>query len=321
MSRSYYMRAKASDTGLVYNWHAVTPDFAGAGYVGAGGTGTPTNVLVESTYDDGAGGAVSVTGTAPRAKFVMTSNDALTGLGARDGYTPVDGDVGYFVGQTTSAQGGYWVMHAGAATRPTFYDSDPEVSALVGALVYVEYGTLGTGTSWQQTTGITLAGAKTFAQLVGNPDTVVGENNSRTELGHDEGTATGRLYSGSRYKKEIASTIAAGATATVWDFDGAALGLSASDVELLAPNVVLDWASDDKAFWGTASALVRHGTPPVVIRSKTQDALDSAGGSATAYATIAWDVSGNIVRLRVTNNRASACSCVVSVNYLAAQVR
>ena len=59
MARTYYMRAKASDSGIAYNWAASWADFAGAGYAGAGGTGTPTNVMVESTHDDGAGGGGS----------------------------------------------------------------------------------------------------------------------------------------------------------------------------------------------------------------------------------------------------------------------
>jgi hypothetical protein len=51
--RSYYMRAKASDTGLVYNWHASSADFGAAGYPG---TGVANDVLVESWYDDSSGG-------------------------------------------------------------------------------------------------------------------------------------------------------------------------------------------------------------------------------------------------------------------------
>lgn len=54
--RSYYMRAKASDTGLVYNWHASSADFGGAGYPG---TGVANDVFVESWYDDSSGGGVS----------------------------------------------------------------------------------------------------------------------------------------------------------------------------------------------------------------------------------------------------------------------
>jgi hypothetical protein len=52
MARSYYMRAKASDTAAVYNWHYPAPDFAAVGYAGAGGTGTAQNVFVESWLDD-----------------------------------------------------------------------------------------------------------------------------------------------------------------------------------------------------------------------------------------------------------------------------
>jgi hypothetical protein len=37
--------------------------------------------------------------------------------------------------------------------------------------------------------------------------------------------------------------------------------------------------------------------------------------------TLAWDVFSNSIRLRITNNRASACTVVVVINYLAAQVR
>lgn len=72
MARTYVMRAKASDTSIVYVWQAAAADFAAAGYAGVGGTGTALNVFVESYYDDtGGGGGV-------------TAHSALTGLTTGD---------------------------------------------------------------------------------------------------------------------------------------------------------------------------------------------------------------------------------------------
>lgn len=263
----------------------------------------------------------STAGTAPQAAILIAGTaDSHSGLAARDGVTPVDGTIIYDVGHATTASRGYWVARSGAWTRPSYYDADADVAALLGALVYITSGTLGGATSWQQLTGTTIAGAKTFQQFLGNPDTAVGENGSVTELGHDEGTGTGRLYSGARYVKDIGTTISAGATETVWSFDGAALGLSAGDLEAHSPNVLAWWATDSKSFWGTKALLAVHGTPPVLTDTKAQVALDTAGGGAGAYLTLAWDLSGNVIRLRATNNRASACSVVVTNNYLCAQM-
>lgn len=287
--------------------------------------GTPTNPNHAATksYVDTAVAAVSGgTGAAPKADIVVQGTaDSHSGLAARDGVTPVDGTVVLDVGHATPALRGYWVAHSGAWTRPTFYDSDSEVAALLGALVFIRTGgTLGGETSWQQTTGITIAGAKEYSEFKGNPDTVTGENGSITELGHDEGSGTGRLNSGSRYVKDISTTIGAGATATAWSFDGTALGLAATDLEGFAVNVFADWATDNKAAWAARAVFLRHGSPPTIIEKQSQTTLDGAAG-VNGYITLDWDLSSNVLRLRVTNNRASALTLIGSINYLAGQVR
>jgi hypothetical protein len=115
-----------------------------------------------STIISGGGGG---SGTAiPAVDFVLTSNDSLSGLAARDGFTPIDGSRALATGQTTLSQNGLWLVQSGAWTRPTDYNSDAQVAAAIGATVYVKSGTLGGDSSFYQKSGTTLAGSKVFAK-------------------------------------------------------------------------------------------------------------------------------------------------------------
>lgn len=255
------------------------------------------------------------TGSAPQAAILIDStSDSHSGLAARDGVTPIDGTVIYDIANATSASRGYWLAHSGSWTRPAYYDSDADVASLIGSVVYIlPGGTTHEKSSWQQVTGVTLSGAKTFQQILGDPDVSIGENGTITEISLDEGTGTGRARLGSRTRKDISTTIAAAGTATVWDWDGAAVGMSAGDVEIFAPNVIAKWSADSKYEWAAKCALVSHGSPPTIIEQRSTVALDGSAGSNN-WLTLLWDLSGDILRLRVTNNRGSACSIRVHTN-------
>lgn len=81
----------------------------------------------------------------PSARIVLTTNNALSGLSAQDGVTPVDGDRVLATGQTTASQNGIWLTHSGAWTR-----ADDTITA--GAFWLVTEGTAGAGTQWKVAT-------------------------------------------------------------------------------------------------------------------------------------------------------------------------
>ena len=256
---------------------------------GTHGWAPEVNIALANTAGPG-GGSGSGAGGVPQAKFVMTSNDALTGLGARDGYTPTDGGIGLFVGQTTKSQNGYWEMHSGAATRPAYFDSDADVALLVGAIVPIQSGTLGTGTNWYLSTGSTLAGSKTYLQALGNPDIVYGANGGIVELGSEEGTSLTRSRIGTRVRKEVSTTIASGGTATIWTWDGNALGFQSGDPEIFAPNVIAKWASDSKVLWCSRCLVSLNGTPPTIIGKRAQVGEEGSGGTL-GWLVLDWSLS------------------------------
>jgi hypothetical protein len=105
--------------------------------------------------------------TALSVDFVVTSNDTLTGLAARDGITPVAGVTrGFFPSQTSSGQTGIYVAASGAWVRSSDLNADAQV--IVGLNVYVKPGGLTGGNSnWQLAAGSTITGAKTWKRLPG----------------------------------------------------------------------------------------------------------------------------------------------------------
>ncbi len=301
---SIQMQARSSSDGQLYTWIVTGVDFAGSGYTGPGSAQDVAVAMHPATTSVG----TVTTGTAPQADFLMRTNDPLTGLGARDGFTPVNGSIGVFVGQTTSSQNGYWSMSAGAATRPSFYDSDAEVSALRGATVFIINGTLGGGHSFQQITGTTLAGAKTFKEMLGNPDTVIGEQGSVTRLGHDVRSSIRKIESGSNY---IDVALVQGAAASVlWSFDAAGLGFSAKALLGFAANIYPRWPSDDKSVWAASATHWRHETvTPILVETRAQQTLDGASG-ANNYIALTWALSGTVIQLKGQNLRASGGDCI-----------
>lgn len=117
-----------------------------------------------------AGVVVSGTGGLPAPALVATSNIALTGAVVVDSVntnTLAAGSTVLATAQTTTANNGYWIINnSGAWTRPSYYNSDATVAAALGQLsAAVLGGTLGAGSSWFQSVGTTLAGAKTWTKL------------------------------------------------------------------------------------------------------------------------------------------------------------
>lgn len=82
-------------------------------------------------------------------KATTTANRTLSGLTSVDGYTPVDGDRILVVFQTDATQNGIYNAHATAWTRSTDADVGLE---LVGALVWVQFGTIYENVTWYQQT-------------------------------------------------------------------------------------------------------------------------------------------------------------------------
>jgi hypothetical protein len=82
----------------------------------------------------------------PSVRAVLTANDGLTGLTARDGVTPVDGDRILAVAQTTASQNGPWIAHSGAWTRPA------NETVTSGSFWMVTEGTAGAGSQWKVST-------------------------------------------------------------------------------------------------------------------------------------------------------------------------
>lgn len=88
----------------------------------------------------------------PSVRIVLTANDTLSGLAARDGVTPVAGDRVLAAAQTTGAQNGPYIASSGAWIRAADGDQQGEITP--GALWYVEEGTANGVTQWRvQNTG------------------------------------------------------------------------------------------------------------------------------------------------------------------------
>ena len=97
-------------------------------------------------------------------RIVLTANDSLNGLAARDGVTPVAGDRVLATNQTTASQNGIYVAAAGAWARAADFDTDAET---VNATVFVEAGTVGAGDIYTNS-GTTLAAQSWVKASEGN---------------------------------------------------------------------------------------------------------------------------------------------------------
>lgn len=113
---------------------------------------------------DNASTAVSGATAKPAAKLLGASNVTLSNEQTIDGVLTTASRV-LLIAQSISSQNGLWVTAAGSWTRPTDFSADAQV--IVGQTIFVTSGSLNSGTNWQLTSGSTIAGAKTFAQLVG----------------------------------------------------------------------------------------------------------------------------------------------------------
>ena len=70
--------------------------------------------------------------------FATTINDSLSGLAARDGYTPTAGDIALVKNQTNSANNGFWVTTSGAWTRAYFNTSTNAFAAITTQTTYAD---------------------------------------------------------------------------------------------------------------------------------------------------------------------------------------
>jgi hypothetical protein len=96
------------------------------------------------------------------ARFATTANDTLSGLAARDGVTPVAGDVALVNFQTTASQNGLYVAAAGAWTRATNFATAAQMIA--GKLVAVTEGTIYADSLWEfATTGAITVGVTSLS--------------------------------------------------------------------------------------------------------------------------------------------------------------
>jgi hypothetical protein len=92
---------------------------------------------------------VALTAGAAAARFTRlatTADQALTGLAAIDGVTPVAGDKILVKAQATASQNGIYVAASGAWTRATDFNASPPIQN--GVCVNVSQGTLAANTSW-----------------------------------------------------------------------------------------------------------------------------------------------------------------------------
>lgn len=102
--------------------------------------------------------ASAVAGTSWKvpARLATVTNDTLTGLAAREGVTPVDGDRVLVKNQTTAADNGIYNAHSGAWTRATDADSAAELQG--GVLIAVDEGTTQADTAWMLTADVVTLG-------------------------------------------------------------------------------------------------------------------------------------------------------------------
>ena len=117
------------------------------------------------TWSQVGGGAGSSAGTIQPVDIVLTSNDSLSGLSARDGVTPTAGTRVLATAQSTASQNGVYVAASGAWTRAADCDADGDL--ILGQQIYAKPGgTLGGDTRWYLQSGTTIAGSKTYSRVV-----------------------------------------------------------------------------------------------------------------------------------------------------------
>lgn len=101
----------------------------------------------------------------PPVAAVAITNNALSGLGAIDGYTPGSGDRILCTGQTSATQNGVYVAAAGAWARTTT-DGPAPGELEPGAMWLVLNGTVNAGTQWRVTTTGTITIGTTPISIV-----------------------------------------------------------------------------------------------------------------------------------------------------------
>jgi hypothetical protein len=115
-------------------------------------------------------------GLSPKAPALLatTANDSLSGLAARDGFTPSSGSRVLVKNQTLPAQNGIYIASAAAWTRATDMAAWSQVPS---AYLWVEEGTINADTGWVCTSdpgGVIGVTAITFVQFGGNGTVTAG---------------------------------------------------------------------------------------------------------------------------------------------------
>lgn len=143
-----------SDPGVFENWEPIT----GATSAGDLATeiadriaGDATTLATAEAYADA---LISNRQTKNPARFVTTTNIALSGLSALADGTPVAGDRILVAGQTTGSQNGIYNAATGSWTRAT--DADTTGELLPGCIVWVSEGTTYADSAWELTTDGTI---------------------------------------------------------------------------------------------------------------------------------------------------------------------
>jgi hypothetical protein len=121
-------------------------------------------------------------GLSPKAPALLatTANDSLSGLAARDGFTPSSGSRVLVKNQTLPAQNGIYIASAAAWTRATDMAAWSQVPS---AYLWVEEGTINADTGWVCTSdpgGVIGVTAITFVQFGGNGTVTAGTGISVT---------------------------------------------------------------------------------------------------------------------------------------------
>lgn len=153
-------------TGAAYNVFSPGGDLSG--------TWNSQQIVTGAVTDTKASLAVK-----PPSTVVATANQTLSGTPTLDGVATADGSIILNTAQSTGAENGPWVAHAGAWTRPTWYPNGGTTQAFQFITTLIRLGTTYQGTTWRMTTAgaITIGTTTTtwtVTPLALNSNTVTG---------------------------------------------------------------------------------------------------------------------------------------------------
>lgn len=175
----------------------------------------------------------------PAITVVATTNQALSGLPTVDGVTVVDGSIVLNSAQTSPAENGPWVTHAGAWTRPTWFPSGGTTQAFQFITEFVRLGTVYQGSTWRMTSAgaitiDTTAQTWVVTPLALNASTVVSTTGTGNVMFSASPTTTGTLtgaaanFSGAITASNLSGTNTGDVTLAAFDASPNANGASLS---------------------------------------------------------------------------------------------